>query len=138
MNNIFKTIQFWLSFLFYVALIPYVFLRFLTRYVEYLVKTDKNVAFVTIFKSFDSNTLISFFMCLFLSSLLFVVPLLFFRYYKDRIPQYDTIHYYLIRLFIITFIVLFSSLGLNEVQFSFFSAFVGFFALITQKIFKKW
>lgn len=137
MNNIFKTIQFWLSFLFYVALIPYVFLRFLTRYVEYLVKTDKNVAFVTIFKSFDSNTLISFFMCLFLSSLLFVVPLLFFRYYKDRIPQYDTIHYYLIRLFIITFIVLFSSLGLNEVQFSFFSAFVGFFALITQKIFKK-
>lgn len=137
MNNIFKTIQFWLSFLFYVVLIPYVFLRFLTRYVEYLVKTDKNVAFVTIFKSFDSNTLISFFMCLFLSSLFFIVPLLFFRYYKDRIPQYDTIHYYLIRLFIITFIVLFSSLGLNEVQFSFFSAFVGFFALITQQIFKK-
>lgn len=137
MNNIFKTIQFWLSFLFYVILIPYSFFRFLTRYLEYLVKTDKSVAFVTIFKSFDSNTLISFFMCLFLSSLLFVVPLLFFRYYKDRIPQYDTIHYYLIRLFIITFIVLFSSLGLNEVQFSFFSAFVGFFALITQKIFKK-
>lgn len=137
MNNIFKTIQFWLSFLFYVVLIPYIFLRFLTRYVEYLVKTDKNVAFVTIFKSFDSNTLISFFMCLFLSSLFFIVPLLFFRYYKDRIPQYDTIHYYLIRLFIITFIVLFSSLGLNEVQFSFFSAFVGFFALITQQIFKK-
>lgn len=138
MNNIFKTIQFWLSFLFYVALIPYVFLRFLTRYVEYLVKTDKKVAFVTIFKSFDSNTLTSFLMCLFLSSLLFIVPLIFFRYYKEKIPQYDTIHYYLIRLFIITFIVLFSSLGLNEVQFSFFSAFVGFFALITQKIFKKW
>ena len=137
MNNIFNTIQFWLSFLFYVALIPYVFLRFLTRYVEYLVKTDKNVAFVTIFKSFDSNTLTSFLMCLFLSSLLFIVPLIFFRYYKEKIPQYDTIHYYLIRLFIITFIVLFSSLGLNEVQFSFFSAFVGFFALITQKIFKK-
>lgn len=137
MNNIFKTIQFWLSFLFYVVLIPYIFLRFLTRYLEYLVKTDKSVAFVTIFKSFDSNTLTSFLMCLFLSSLLFIVPLIFFRYHKERIPQYDTIRYYLIRLFIITFIVLFSSLGLNEVQFSFFSAFVGFFALITQKIFKK-
>ena len=137
MDNIFKTIQFWLSFLFYVILIPYGFLRFLTRYVEYLVRTDENVAFVTIFKSFDSNTLTSFFMCLFLSSLLFIAPLLFFRYYKDKIPQYDMIHYYLIRLFIITFIVLFSSLGLNEVQFSFFSAFVCFFALITQQIFKK-
>ena len=128
MDNIFKTIQFWLSFLFYVILMPYGFLRFLTRYAEYLVKTDKNVAFVTI---------TSFLMCLFLSSLLCIVPLLFFRYHKDKIPQYDTIHYYLIRLFIITFIVLFSSLGLNEVQFSFFSAFVGFFALITQQIFKK-
>ena len=137
MDNIFKTIQFWLSFLFYVILMPYGFLRFLTRYVEYLVKTDKNVAFVTIFKSFNSHTLTSFLMCLFLSSLLCIVPLLFFRYHKEKFPLYNTMRYYLIRLFIITFIVLFSSLGLNEVQFSFFSAFVGFFALITQQIFKK-
>ena len=79
------------------------------------------------------NTLL--FVCFFCGSILLMF---YFGTQRGLISYqtYDKINLFLIKIGITLFVLIFSSIGLSEAQFSFFTGFVAFFALIKPLIFK--
>ena len=120
--------------------IPIICLYFFYNYLIYLKSNGYNSVLLKILNEIDLNTLgiainTLLFVLVFCSSILSVF---YFGTQRNLVScqTYDKINLFLIKIGITLFVLVFSSIGLSESQFSFFTGFVAFFALIKPLIFK--
>ena len=119
-------------------LLPFLCLNFFYKYLIYLKSKGYDSVLLKMIDNINMNTM-SIGLGIF-TILIFGLPTLaFFLGYKRKIISYETfdkINLIMLKLGILTFILVFFSIALNESQFSFFTTFIAFFALIRPFIFK--
>ena len=120
--------------------IPIICLFFFYNYLIYLKSNGYNSVLLKMLNEINLNVLnialnTLLFVCFFCGSIL-----LMFYFGTQRglvsYQTYDKINLFLIKIGITLFLLIFSSIGLSEAQFSFFTGFVAFFAIIKPFIFK--
>ena len=133
MNN--SKLQFIREIALLAILLPFLCLNFFYKYFIYLKSKGYDSVLLKMIDNINMNT-----MSIALGILIFGLPTLaFFLGYKRKAISYETfdkINLLMLKLGILTFILVFFSIALNESQFSFFTAFIAFFALIRPFIFK--
>ena len=121
-------------------IIPIVCLFFFYRYLINLKSNGYNSVLLKMLNEINLNVL-----NIALNTLLFVWVfcgsiLLMFYFGTQRnlvsCQTYDKINLFLIKIGITLFVLIFSAIGLSETQFSFFTGFIAFFAIIKPLIFK--
>lgn len=121
-------------------LLPFLCLNYFYKYLIYLKSKGYDSVLLKMIDNINMHTVSIALGILIFAVLIFGLPTLaFFLGYKRKVISYETfdkINLLMLKLGILTFILVFFSIALNESQFSFFTTFIAFFALIHPFIFK--
>ena len=121
-------------------LLPFLCLNYFYKYLIYLKSKGYDSVLLKMIDNINMHTVSVALGILMFAVLIFGLPTLaFFLGYKRKVISYETfdkINLLMLKLGILTFILVFFSIALNESQFSFFTTFIAFFALIRPFIFK--
>lgn len=114
-------------------LLPFLCLNFFYKYLIYLKSKGYDSVLLKMIDNINMNTMSIGLGILIFTILIFGLPTLaFFLGYKRKIISYETfdkINLIMLKLGILTFILVFFSIALNESQFSFFTTFIAFLLL---------
>nr|DAN01454.1 MAG TPA: hypothetical protein [Caudoviricetes sp.] len=122
------------------VLLPFLCLNHFYKYLIHLKSKGYDSVLLKMIDNININTVLIALGILIYTIVIFGLPTLaFFLGYKRKVISYETfdkISLIMLKLGMLTFILVFFSIALNESQFSFFTAFITFFAFIRPFIFK--